>query len=123
MPKTKLDVLKEWVSRGYLTHSESMAEKEKHLSFIDQAKEAILNYCNIPVKADMPDGLFYAWVEIGWTAESSSSSGQAVGTVKAITEGDTTVTFDAGSVTSNLTINGAIEKYRSTLVRYRQLLH
>lgn len=120
MAKNNLDVLAEWVRRGYLTHTESMARKEKHLSYIDQAKESILNYCNIPVRANMPDGLFYAWVEIGWAAETAETGQSGTDAVKAITEGDTTVTFATGDV-ATASLSGAMQAHKAVLNQYRRL--
>lgn len=116
MSKTNHDVLNEWVLRGYITAEQSSGEK--YQSYISQAKDAILSYCNIPLNAQMPDGLFYPWVEIAWNAAQGTTSLQGTGAVKSISEGDTTVTYDVGT---KVIKHDAMLGYTSILDRFRRL--
>ena len=116
MSKTNHDVLNEWVLRGYITAEQS--SEPKYLSYINQAKDAILYYCNIPLKADMPNGLFYPWVEIAWNAAQGTTMVQGTGAVKSVSEGDTTVTYDVGTTVIK---NNAMLNYMSILDRFRRL--
>ncbi|WP_312645366.1 hypothetical protein [Hydrogenoanaerobacterium sp.] len=116
MPKTPTDVLNEWALRGYITAEQST--EPKYLSYINQAKDSILSYCNIPLKAQMPDGLFYPWVEIAWSTAQGMTAIQGTGAVKSVSEGDTTITYDAGATVVK---NDAMLDYTSVLDRYRRL--
>ena len=116
MAKTSTDVINEWVLRGYITAEQST--NPKYLSFISQAKDAILSYCNIPLKADMPDGLFYPWVEIAHSTAQGFSAIQGSGEIKSVSEGDTTITYDVGVTTVT---NNAMVDYMSTLNTFRRI--
>lgn len=116
MPKTSTDVLNEWKLRGYITAEQS--SDSKYLSFIDQAKQSILAYCNIPLAAPMPDGLFYPWVEISWATANGMTTMQGTGAIKSVSEGDTTVTYDVGTTVVK---NDAMISFASILNRYRRM--
>lgn len=115
MAKAASNVLSEWELRGYVTAEES---PEKHLSYINQAKDAICAYCNLPMSISaLPDGLFYPWVEISYSIMQGGVFQQSSGTVKSVSEGDTSVTF-------NTDVNRAIAPivdYSAALNRFRQL--
>lgn len=119
MNKTSYDVLAEWVKRGYVTQADSVEYADKYISFIEQAKDGILAYCNIPQKANMPDGLFYAWVEIAYSTSGGTASIEGSGAVKSISEGDTTVQFDVG--TTVVKSDKTAVDYTAILNRYRRL--
>jgi len=116
MPKTPNDVLQEWVLRGYITAEQST--EPKYISFINQAKDTILSYCNIPLKAQMPDGLFYAWTEIAWGTAQGTLTVDGTGAIKSVSEGDTTITYDVGTkvVKSDIVLT-----HMSVLDRYRRI--
>lgn len=116
MAKTNHDVLNEWVLRGYIPAEQST--DKKYESYISQAKDAILSYCNIPLSAQMPDGLFAPWVEIAWKTAQGTTTVQGTGAVKSVSEGDTTVTYDVGTkvVKQEVMLN-----YTSILDRFRRL--
>lgn len=117
VPKAANDVLNEWVLRGYIT-AEQAASPAKYLSYINQAKDSICGYCNLPLTMPgLPDGLFYPWVEISYSIMQGGVFQQSSGTVKSVSEGDTSVTF-------NTDVNRAtapIVDYSAALDRYRQL--
>lgn len=117
MAKTEMDVLEEWKKRGYLPNE--TAEEGKCLSYIKQAKDSILSYCNLPLNIKgFPDGLFYPWVELSYSAYTGAADGSS-GTVKSVTEGDTTVSFSDGSVSAG-SIKGMAD-ISAILNRYRRL--
>jgi hypothetical protein len=123
MKKTENDVLNEWVLRGYVTEEEAAANSQRFLSFIRQAGEEILNFCNIPVCAPVPDGLFYVWTDYSHDIAAFYGAMPAGGSdgIKSISEGDTTITFaDTGSFSGSDGESG-IQKYRASLYRYRRL--
>ena len=117
MSKLPNDVLKEWVLRGYIT-AEQAKSPDKYISYINQAKESILGYCNIPLNAQMPDGLFYPWVEIAWSTAQGMTSVEGTGAIKSISEGDTTITYDVGTTVIQ---NKTILDYTAILNRYRRI--
>lgn len=119
MAKTPNQVLEEWVLRGYVPADAPDADRGRYLSFIQQAKESILSYCNIPLAAPMPDGLFYPWVEIGWATANGATLVQGSGAVKSMTEGDTTITYDVG--TTVVKGNTVTVDYSTILGRFRRL--
>ena len=94
MYKLPCDIISEWLKRGYITDTESIENEQQYISFIEQAKDSILDYCNIPLKANMPDGLFFAWVETAWLTSNSTISNEGSGAIKSISEGDTSISFD-----------------------------
>ena len=116
------DVLREWTARGWITDK---SDSRRAASYIRQAKDYILDRCNIPVMANVPDGLFYAWVDIAYRAMNAveaQNSEQVAGVVKSITDGDTTVHYGApsGSVSmSNL--DSAAADYAALIYRYRRM--
>lgn len=116
MAKTSNDILQEWVLRGYITAEQSA--NPKWLSYISQAKDTMLSYCNIPIKADMPDGLYYAWVDIAWGIAQGTLTIEGSGEIKSVSEGDTTITYDVGTkvVKNDVSLN-----YMTTLNRYRRI--
>lgn len=117
--KTPQEVIAEWVKRGYITETEATASTKKYTSFIEQAKDSILAYCNIPLKASMPDGLFYAWVEISYATSKGATMIEGSGAIKSVSEGDTTVTFDVG--TAVVKSNTVSADYTTILNRFRRL--
>lgn len=115
--KTAQDVLDEWVLRGYITAEQ--AADLKYTSYINQAKDSILSYCNIPLAAQMPDGLFYAWVEIGWATANGATMVQGSGAIKSVSEGDTKIDYDVGTtVVKGSTVTA---DYTTILNRFRRL--
>ena len=54
---------------------------------IERARVMLLCYCNIPLVADMPQGLFEAWCMV---AEQYASG---MGEVSSVSEGDVSITF------------------------------
>nr|DAJ95976.1 MAG TPA: head to tail adaptor [Caudoviricetes sp.] len=114
MAKTVDDVLDEWITRGYITDK----TEPNNTSYILQAKDTILAYCNIPLAADMPDGLFYVWVELAYATLNSAVATQGTGIVKSIAEGDTTVQFETGAEQAD---TKPPTDYRSILNRYRRM--
>lgn len=62
------------------------------LSLIEAARVMLLGYCNIPLCANMPDGLEEAWCSL---AARLSADGYSQG-VTSISEGDVTVKFAGG---------------------------
>lgn len=118
MSKTANDVLNEWVLRGYITAEQS--SNQKYTSYINQARQSIVDYCRFPpTMAALPNGLFYAWVEIGWATANGATTIQGTGAIKSVSEGDTTVQFDVGTtVVSGKTVT---VDYSATLNRFRNL--
>ncbi len=106
MTRTASDVLTELVKRGKAAGGEPAA-----LSYIDQAAELIKSYCNLPT---VPDGLFYAWVEVS-SCLISSGGGGGDG-VASISEGDTSISFRSQSEQSDI-----LSGYKSILNRYRRM--
>lgn len=119
MPRTPADVIKEWELRGYISAEPSNNDSAKYLSYINQAKDVILSYCNIPLTASMPDGLFYPWVEISWATVNGATLVHGSGAIKAVTEGDTKVEFDVGTTV----VKGAATAvdYTAVLRRFRRM--
>lgn len=83
-------------------------------SYIDEAKPIMLEYCTLPQNVQsVPDVLKYPWVEIATVLMNNStaaSSAAGTGTVKSVSDGDTTVQFDTGKtaqakVLDNLSVN------------------
>lgn len=92
------------------------------LSYIEQAAFEIKAYCNIPEAAEMPAGLFYVWVEISSTfinGMANSAGGAETGVISSITEGDTTIVYEAKSNGGGG--NDILSGYRAVLNRYRRL--
>lgn len=118
MAKTASEVIAEWVARSYITPAQALSDVTKYTSYINQAKTAILDYCNLPQNiASFPDGLFYPWVEISYSIMNGGVFNQANGVVKSISEGDTTVQF---GTTANAA-TAPIVDYSESLNRYRRL--
>ena len=112
------DVLAEWTARGYIPASPTDADMKKYTSFINQAKSAICGYCKLPLNiVDFPDGLFYPWVEIGYAIFKGGVFQQSSGTVKSVSEGDTSVTFN----TDTNKATAPIIDYSSALNAFRRL--
>lgn len=59
------------------------------LSMIEAARVALLGYCNIPLCAEMPEGLAEAWCSL---AARLAADGYSQG-VSSVSEGDVTVKF------------------------------
>lgn len=119
MAKTETDVLEEWKRRGYIPEDSSEEDREKYLSYILQAKDSILSYCNLPLNIkNFPDGLFYPWVDISYSSYTGTAAGNS-GTVKSVTEGDTTISFSDGSASAG-SIKGTAD-ISAILNRYRRL--
>lgn len=117
--KAAQDVLNEWALRGYITAEQATSCTEKYTSYINQAKDSILSYCNIPLAAQMPDDLFYVWVEIGWATANGATMVQGSGAIKSISEGDTSITYDVGTtVVKGSTVTA---DYTTILNRFRRL--
>lgn len=106
MAKTANDVLAELVLRGKAAGDDPAA-----LSYINQAAETIKAYCNLPT---VPDGLFFAWVEVASCLISSGGGGGD--SVASVSEGDTSITFRPQSEQSDI-----LSGYKSILNRYRRM--
>lgn len=126
--KTENDILNEWAERGYLPDDLISEETNRCLSFIRQAKAGILAYCNIPECADVPDGLFYTWVELSRDIAIASENGGRAGsgTVKRVSEGNTTIEFDVGNRASDSSgqaedISALVLGHSAALSRYRRM--
>jgi hypothetical protein len=118
MAKTAADVLAEWVSRGYVTSADATTYVTKYTSYINQAKNAILAYCNLPQNiVNFPDGLFYPWIEISYAVMTGGVFSQSTGTVTSVKEGDTQVNYG----TAKNTATAPIIDYSQTLNRFRCL--
>lgn len=115
MAKTETNVLEEWKRRGYIPNDTAAEDEQKYLSYIFQAKDSILSYCNLPLNIkEFPDGLFYPWVDISYSSYTGAAEGGS-GTVKSVTEGDTTVSFSdasAGSIKGMADISAILNRYR-----------
>jgi hypothetical protein len=119
MGKTADNVLTEWEARGYCGASPSDTEKAKYRSFISQGRQSILAYCNLPLSMEeLPDGLFYPWVEISYAILTGGVFERASGVVKSVKEGDQSVTYDRDR---NSAATPAVD-YSSVLNRFRRLL-
>lgn len=59
------------------------------LSVIEAARVRLLGYCNIPLNAEMPEGLAEAWCSL---AAELAGNGYSQG-VSSVSEGDVTVKF------------------------------
>lgn len=123
MAKTGIEVIAEWITRGYITTEQSREQEKKYLSFIEQAKSGILAECNIPHNAPMPTGLFYVWVDIAWDAAQGNESAVAVGgEVKSVSEGDTTITFATNTVSNSAeSVARSISSHAAELKRFRRI--
>jgi len=64
-------------------------------SYIDEAKPIMLEYCTLPQNIqEVPDVLKYPWVEIATALMNNSSAvSSGTGTVKSVSDGDTTVQY------------------------------
>jgi hypothetical protein len=114
MSKTASDVLTEWGVRGYYTGTPSTADSAKYLSYIDQAKESICAFCNIPQQViSLFDGLFYPWVEISYLTMTGNMFEQATGKVSSISEGDTSVSYsNSGTDIVSVDYSRILNRYR-----------
>ena len=87
--------------------------EEAALLDIERARVTLLCYCNIPLTAQMPQGLFEAWC----IAAEEQLSGVSGG-IASISEGDVSISFGK---------NGASDKgqgqydWKTTANRFRQL--
>lgn len=106
MAKTETDVLNELVLRGKAVGDEPAA-----LSYIAQAEESIKAYCNLPT---VPEGLFFAWVEVA--SYLISSGGGGGDNVASISEGDTSISFRSPAEQSDI-----ISGFKPLLNRYRRM--
>ncbi len=106
MAKTANDVLNELVLRG-----KAVGEGPAALSYISQAAESIKAYCNLPT---VPEGLFYAWVEVASCLISSGGGGGD--NVASISEGDTSITFRSPAEQSDI-----LSGFKPLLNRYRRM--
>lgn len=68
------------------------ADEQQLVLDIERARVMLLCYCNIPLNAEMPEGLFEAWC---MAAEQIASG--AMGEVSSISEGDVSVSFKKDS--------------------------
>lgn len=126
------DVWEEVLVRLDMTPEET-AEKERKLrSFIRQARQEILDYCNIPAEEEVPPGLFYVWISLAQaffdqdSLSGSLLSGNIIreaGGVKSITEGDTTITYGGASEVSTLVSSGAAQMSERVMARYQDQLN
>lgn len=109
------DILMEWKARGYCTEDSDMG---KCRSFIDQGRQSILAYCKMPLTVpELPNGLFYPWVEISYAIMSGGVFERASGVVKSIKEGDTSITY---STDKSDAFTPTVD-YSQILNRYRRL--
>ena len=106
MAKTASNVMTELVLRGKAVGDEPAA-----LSYINQAAESIKAYCNLPT---VPEGLFYAWVEVASCLISSGGGGGD--NVASIKEGDTGITFRPAAEQSDI-----LSGFKPLLNRYRRM--
>nr|WP_319488480.1 hypothetical protein [uncultured Caproiciproducens sp.] len=89
------DVLKVWTDRGYVPADPSATDTAKYTSYINQAKDSICGYCRLPLAMTaLPDGLLYPWAEIAYSIMKGGVFQQSSGSVKSVSEGDTSVTFN-----------------------------
>lgn len=103
MAKTTADVVNVLKLRGVIDDAAELSAE----SYAEQAAEQIKSYCNIPI---VPDGAFYAWVDI--TAQLiKGADGRAV----SVREGDTSITFETSEQPD------ALSSWKSILNRYRRL--
>ena len=118
MGKTAGDVLTEWGVRGYCSAALSDSDKAKYQSYIQQARQSILSYCNLPLAvSSLPDGLFYPWVEIAYAIMKGGVFEQSQGIVTSIKEDDTSINFS----TSKNTATVPLVDYSNILNRFRCL--
>lgn len=106
MPKTATDVLNELVMRG-----KAVGDAPAALSYIAQAGESIKAYCNLPT---VPEGLFYAWVEVASCLISAGGGGGD--NVASISEGDTSISFRSAAEQSDI-----LSGFKPLLNRYRRM--
>ncbi len=66
------------------------------LSLIEAARVRLLGYCNIPLKAEMPEGLAEVWCSL---TALLLADGYPLG-VTSVTEGDVSVKFGGGETLS-----------------------
>lgn len=124
MPKTATDVLNLWVLRGYVTAEQATEQRDKYLSYIEQAKTDILTYCRLPLNIqNFPDGLFYTWAEIAWGLQQGGefNSSTADMTIKSIKEGDTSIEYGSSGGVGALTSATSTIRYADALNRFRRL--
>jgi hypothetical protein len=114
--RNSADVLNVWKDRGWLKNEHDFTAAQ---SYIDQAKDCILSACNIPVRAMVPDGLFYAWAELSHNMYANTESGGAIGAVKSVADGDTTVTYASDTASSGL--EAILPGIQSLIARYRRM--
>lgn len=119
--KNESDVLDIWVRRGYITQKDRYENMETHLTYIFQAKDEILAYCNIPLAAAMPDGLLYAWADIAWDMRNQAEVGKQPYTVKSVSEGGDSITFAASSDNGQGEGKSVLSNYVHILNRYRRM--
>lgn len=62
---------------------------EEILPFIEEARIRLLGYCNIPIKAKMPEGLYEVWNAIAIRLLTDGELRE----VASVSEGDITVKF------------------------------
>lgn len=119
--KNESDVLDIWERRGYITQKDRYENKETHLTYIFQAKDEILSYCNIPLAAAMPDGLLYAWADIARDMRNRTEQGKQPYIVKSVSEGGDSITFATSSENGQGEGKSVLSNYAHILNRYRRM--
>lgn len=116
--KNEDDVLDIWERRGYITQKDRYENKETHLSYIKQAENEILSYCNIE---DIPDGLLYTWADIAMYMWNQAELGKQPYTVKSVSEGGDSITFVTSSENGQGGGKSVLLNYTHVLNRYRRM--
>lgn len=118
MTKSVSDVLTEWEARGYCPASPADSDAARYRSFIQQARQSILAYCNLPLAAsELPDGLFFPWVEISYAIMKGGVFEQSQGIVTSVKEDDTSISFSTGKNAAT----APVVDYSNILNRFRRL--
>ncbi|PWL41402.1 MAG: hypothetical protein DBY45_10335 [Clostridiales bacterium] len=116
--KNEYDVLDIWERRGYITQKDRNENEEIHLTYIFQAKDEILSYCNIPLTSDVPSGLLYTWADIARDMRNHAEVCKEPLTVKSISAGDTSFTLAGNTQSGSRNI---LRGYTNILNRYRRM--
>lgn len=85
---------------------------------IEEIEIKIRNYCNIPFEEELPVGLVYTHANMVVDLINSGSSDIGAQTIKSMSMGDTSYTFD---VNSKVDIVRLIVDYEADLKAYRRL--
>ncbi|MGL5715041.1 MAG: phage head-tail connector protein [Paraclostridium sp.] len=100
--------------------SEDDITKDAILEFVlEDAKETILNYCNIE---EIPDGLNNTLTRMAidlYRCENLGSESQSLGSISSISEGDTSVSYRSSETEFKDSI---LKDYKKQLNRYRKLV-